>query len=164
MPRNVEYIIQLRDKFTKNLKGANRAVDSMNKSTRALTSSLRALTPAIGAVGIGLVFREGIKVAIDFEKQMSNVKALTGATGDEFNGLKKQAEDLGKSTAFSAKEAAEGMGFLAMAGFNTEKIMKSMPGVLDLAAAGSLDLGKAADIASNVLTQFGISADGLLDL
>lgn len=161
MPRNVEYIIVLRDKFTKNLKNANKAVNNMNKSSRALMGTLTALTPMFGGLGAAVALKEGVKVAMDFEKKMSNVKALTGENTNTMAILRKQAEQLGKTTAFSAKQASEGMSFLAMAGFDTKQIMSALPGVLDLAAAGSIDLGKAADIASNVLTQFGIKAENL---
>ena len=84
--------------------------------------------------------------------------AITGATGAEFDALREQAKQLGSTTKFTASEAAEGMSFLAMAGFDTVEIMKAMPGVLDLASAGAMDLATASDIASNILTGFGKDA------
>jgi TP901 family phage tail tape measure protein len=106
-------------------------------------------------VGIGTA---AVLAGASFEKSMNQVKAVSGATGDDFKALEDQAKELGRTTAFSASEAAEGMSFLAMAGFKTEDILKSMPGTLNLAAAGQMDLARAADISSNILTGFGMSA------
>ena len=96
-----------------------------------------------------------------FEKSMNRVRALTGATGKDFEALSTQAKDLGKSTAFSASEAADAMGFLAMAGFKTSEIVGAMPGVLELAAAAQLDLARAADITSNIMTGYGQTTEDL---
>ncbi|PIC88432.1 phage tail tape measure protein [Sporosarcina sp. P21c] len=106
-------------------------------------------------VGIGLA---AVKVGADFQEGMSQVKAISGATGQEIESLEKTARNLGATTQFSAKEAADGMQFLAMAGFKTNDIISAMPGMLDLAAAGALELGSAADIASNILSAFSIDA------
>ena len=102
--------------------------------------------------GIGL---SAIMTGANFEKGMNRVKALTGTTGADFDALTQQAKDLGSSTAFSATQAGDAMGFLAMAGFKSNDILEAMPGVLNLAAAAQMDLGEAADITSNILTGFG---------
>ncbi len=99
------------------------------------------------------------KAGIGFEKEMARVKALSNATEEEFRKLQKSAKELGRTTVFSASEAAKGMQFLAMAGFKTNQIIKAMPGLLDLAAAGQIDLAETADITSNILSGFGIKAD-----
>lgn len=96
---------------------------------------------------------------MDFEAAMSKVQALSGATGDELAALEQQARDLGKATVFSASEAAEAMAFLAMAGYDTNQIMSAMPGLLDLAAAGQLELGAAADITTNIMSGFNLEAE-----
>lgn len=110
----------------------------------------------IPLVGIGVA---GAKVGMDFDSAMSRVKAISGATGDEFNKLKGQAIQLGADTAFSAKEAASGMENLASAGFTTKQIMVAMPGMLDLAASSGEDLASSADIAASTLNGFGLAAD-----
>ncbi len=111
------------------------------------------------AVAIGLVGAASIKVGSDFEAAMSRVKAISGATGREFALLEKTAMQLGKTTVFSASEAAEGMQYLAMAGYDATQIVDAMPGVLNAAAAGQVELGTAADITSNVLSGFGLQAE-----
>lgn len=107
-------------------------------------------------VGIGAA---AIKTGMDFDSAMSRVKAISGATGEEFTKLHDQALQLGQDTAFSAKEAANGMENLASAGFSTNEIMSAMPGMLDLAASSGEDLANSADIAASTLRGFGFEAD-----
>lgn len=110
------------------------------------------------AVGGGLMSIP-VRTAIEFEQSMLNVKSvINGITEDEFKALNDEAKRLGAATSFSASEAAEGMKYLAMAGFNTNQIIAAMPGLLDMAKAGVIDLGRASDISSNILSAFGISA------
>ncbi|MGI8351672.1 phage tail tape measure protein [Niallia circulans] len=115
--------------------------------------SMYVTAPIVGVGGLA------VKTGIEFEEGMSKVAAVSGATGDDLKALEKQARDLGAATQFSAKEAADGMQYLALAGFKTKDIMAAMPGMLDLAAAGSLDLGRAADIVSDTMQAMGLSAD-----
>lgn len=98
---------------------------------------------------------------INFEEQMSAVGALArlDKTSEAFQKLKAQAAELGATTSFSASEAAGGMRFLAMSGFEAAEIMAAMPGMLDLAKAGGTDLATTADIASNILSGFRLEAD-----
>lgn len=93
-----------------------------------------------------------------FEQGMSGVQALTGATTKEIKLLDKQARDLGASTRFTATQATEGMQKLALAGWKANEIMAGMPGMLNLAAAGNLDLATAADITSDTMAAFGLEA------
>lgn len=113
-------------------------------------------TLTVPIVGVGSAM---LKTAADFERAMNQVGAVTGATGEEFNMLREQAKELGRTTKFTATQAAEGMNFLAMAGFETSQIMTAMPGVLNLASAGAMDLATASDIASNILTGFNMDAE-----
>ena len=116
------------------------------------------ITKGIAAIGIGKLFSEAVKTGMDFETQMSRVKAISGATGEEFAKLKEQAKQLGADTAFSATEAAQGMENLASAGFSTSEIIAAMPGMLDLAASSGEDLASSADIAASTLRGFGLEA------
>lgn len=100
-----------------------------------------------------------IVTGMQFEESMSKVQAMTGATNEEIAGLEEMAKELGETTRFSASEAADAMAFLGMAGYDTNQILDSMPGLLDLAAAGQLDLGRAADITTNVMAGFNIEAE-----
>ena len=123
------------------------------KGLKAVTASIAGTATALGGVAAAAV-----KVGSDFEAQMSRVKAISGATGEEFDKLKEQAIQLGADTAFSSTQAAEGMENLAAAGFTTSEIMEAMPGLLDLAAASGEDLAASSDIAASTLRGFGLEA------
>lgn len=112
------------------------------------------VTTPLAAMGAGIV-----KIGMDFDSQMSKVSAVSGATGADFDKLRGQAQELGKTTVYTATQAAEGMEYLALAGFKTNDIMSAMPGMLNLAAAAGMNLGTAADITSDVMSAFGMSAN-----
>lgn len=116
------------------------------------TLTMGVTTPILG---IGAA---AVKVGMDFDSQMSRVQAISGATGGEFKSLNDQALQLGADTAFSSKQAAEGMENLASAGFTTKEIMSAMPGMLDLAASSGENLANSADIAASTLRGFGLEA------
>ena len=94
----------------------------------------------------------------EFDGQIRRVKALSNATSQEFEKMKGKAIELGSTTAFTSTQAAQGMEYLALAGFKTNEIMEAMPGLLDLAAASGEDLGMVSDIVSDNLTVFGLKA------
>lgn len=125
-------------------------------TTKGLKVAMTAITGT--ATALGGISTAAVKIGSDFEAQMSRVKAISGATGEEFEKLKKQAIQLGADTAFSASEAAQGMENLAAAGFTTSEIMDAMPGMLNLAAASGEDLASSADIAASTLRGFGLEA------
>ena len=140
--------------FTDNTQEAGARIQSLGGIITGVGTTLtKGLTVPLATVGAGAV-----KVAVDFEAQMSRVKAISGATGEDFEKLRAQAEELGAATSFSATEAAEGMENLASAGFTTNQILSAMPGLLDLAASDNLDLATAADIAASTLNGFGLEA------
>lgn len=97
--------------------------------------------------------------AQEFEAVMSKVRAITGSTKEEIKMLEEQAIELGQKSKFSASESAQAMTYLGMAGWKTNQIMSAMPGLLDLAAASGEDLATTADIISDDLTAFKMSAD-----
>jgi TP901 family phage tail tape measure protein len=111
------------------------------------------------AVALGATLAAPVKVAMEFEQSMAKVGAVSRASGEELAALTKTARELGATTNWTASQAAEGMQFLAMAGFNTQQTIAAMPGMLSLASAGAIDLGAAADIASNILTGFNMKAE-----
>lgn len=114
--------------------------------------TMKVTTPIVGLAGAAL------KVGMDFEAGMSKVQALTQGSAKDMEALTAQAKELGATTQFSATQAAEGMSFLGMAGWETQEILEGMPGLLSLAASAGMDLGRAADITSNIMSAFGIKA------
>ncbi|EIB4162000.1 phage tail tape measure protein [Escherichia coli] len=120
-----------------------------------------------GALAIGAAAAGGyaagrfLQPAIGFGKEMSRVQALTriDQNSPQFKALREQALKLGSETQFTASDAASGQSFLAMAGFTPQAIQAALPGVLNMALAGGVELGETADIGSNILTQFNLTAD-----
>jgi len=147
---------------TKGMRDAARrtsqSMERMGKASRKLQDVGRNMALKVTAplLGFGALT---IRTAAKFEMGMNRVGVLTAATGDQLKHLEGQAKSLGATTQFSASQAADAMGFLAMAGFDAEKVMSSMPGTLQLAAAAQMDLAQAADIVSNVLTGYNMTAD-----
>ena len=109
--------------------------------------SLLPVSAALTGVGVA-----GLKVATDFEKAMSGVQAITGATGTEFEKLRETAIDLGATTAFSSGEVAEAMTEMAKAGCSTTQIIDGMAGVLDATAASGESLGTVSTIVADAIT------------
>jgi TP901 family phage tail tape measure protein len=143
-----------------NMRAINRSARQLESIGSGLQSLGTSLSLAFTAPLLGIA-AQSTRTFAGFEAGMIKVGAITGATGKTFESLEAQAKELGSTTIFTASQAAEGMGFLAMAGFEATEVMKAMPGVLQLAAAASMDLGRAADITSNVLTGYGIQVEEL---
>ena len=124
----------------------------------ALTGLGKGLTTAVTLPLMGFA-AASIKVGNEFQAQMSRVQAIAGATAEELGRMKTQAIDLGAKTAFSAKEAAQGMENLASAGFQVNEIMDAMPGVLDLAAVSGGDVAASSEAMASSLRAFGLEAN-----
>ena len=99
-----------------------------------------------------------IKVTMDFDSAMSQVAAVSGATGDDFDALREKAIEMGDKTKFSATESAEAMNYMAMAGWKTEDMLGGIEGIMNLAAASGEELATTSDIVTDGLTAFGLSA------
>lgn len=113
-----------------------------------------------GATAGGYVGGQFLAPAVGFDEEMSRVQALTrlDKNDQQMSALRAQAKKLGAETAFTTRDAASGQAFLAMAGFTPQAIQASLPGVLNMALAGGMDLGESADIGSNILSQFNLDA------
>lgn len=131
--------------------------------TQALAGSMAATGAGGLATGSGILYAGARMLApgLDFDASMSKVQALTKQENGSasLNALRNQARELGASTQFTAGQAADAQGFLAMAGFKVDAIMASMPGMLALAKAGDAELADTADIASNILSGLGMQAN-----
>ncbi len=137
----------------------SKSADRVLKQTKSTVSGL-AVEVGILAAALATVFAPVAKAA-EFQRTMSEVKAISGAVGDEFKRLEKTAFDLGATTEFTAVQAGEGLRFLAMAGLNVEQSISALPSVLQVAQAGALELGRAADLVTNIMTGFRFEAEEL---
>ena len=140
---------------------ASTAISGIGKAAKNSMDKMKAMGSRMAKIsGVALtgLAVSSIKTSMEFEASMKSVAAISGSTGATFDALEAQAKELGRTTAFSASQAADGMKFLSMAGFDAEQTMSAMPGVLALAAASQTDLATSADIASNILSGLKLEA------
>lgn len=136
---------------------------AMGKVKNKLSGAAAGLTMGVpvqmlGMAGVGLGVMDIIKTYSDFTKEMSNVKAISGASEEAFEKLTKSALEMGRTSKFTATESAQALGYMAMAGWNTEQMMSGLPGVMNLAAASGEDLAKVSDIVTDAMTAFKMPA------
>ncbi len=132
---------------------AGQKMETVGNSIAGAGKKMMGVTTVIGGVGVAAV-----KTAADFDSAMSQVAAVSGATGKDFDALRNKAREMGAKTKFSATEAAEAMNYMAMAGWKTEDMLDGIEGVMNLAAASGEDLATTSDIVTDALTAFGLSA------
>lgn len=130
---------------------------SMKKVSEDMTKVGKSLTTKVTLpiLGVGAAV---MKAGMDFEAGMSEVKAISGATGAELAELEEKAKEMGATTKFSASEAAEALKYMAMAGWDTANMLDGLDGVMMLAAASGEALGLTSDIVTDALTAFGMEA------
>ena len=116
---------------------------------------------AVVAVGAGIVkfSADAVGVGSAFDKSMSQVAATMGVTADQIGNLRDFAMEMGATTAFSATEAAEALNYMALAGYDAETSMQMLPNVLNLAAAGNMDLARASDMVTDAQSALGLSLE-----
>ncbi|EAY29833.1 phage protein [Microscilla marina ATCC 23134] len=163
-------------KFQQRFPAASRAVAAVGNAVSRVTrkmgklrqvvasgvmAAFKGLKKAMLAIGVAatLAFGVATKESMGFNAQMSRVQAISNANAKEFQVLRNKALEMGKTTRFSAREAGQGLEYLGMAGFSAKDAASALGGVLDLAAASGMDLGRTADIASNAISAFGLSAN-----
>ena len=129
-------------------------------------NAIETVGQAVAAAGIANAFGEikdgflqAVNVSRDFSASMSNVEALSGASASEIAALNAQAKELGATTQFTAKQSADAMGYMAMAGWNPEQMMSGMDGVLSAAAASGEDLAMVSDIVTDSMSAFQMGAE-----
>lgn len=150
------------DKFGKSMRGmgdrtskAGKSLNNLNKAGKGLTGTMFQLAGAAASLLFPLM------QAAQFERAMSEVKAISGATGKEFEALTAKAREMGNTTEYTSKQAAEGLKYLTMAGLSATQATEALPGVLQLAQAGAMDLGRTADITTNILSGYGLQVSEL---
>ena len=136
-----------------------KAVDLATAPIRGVINLLKNPILQVGAVlGISVGLKDTIDTYKDFEAAMSQVKAVSGATGSEFDKLTAKAKEMGATTKFTATQSAEAFNYMAMAGWDSQQMLDGIEGILNLAAASGEDLGTTSDIVTDALTAFGLKA------
>lgn len=136
-----------------------KAVDLVTSPVRRVFGLLQSPLVAAGVtISAGAGIADTIKTYADFEAAMSEVKAISGATSEEFAQLTEKANQMGAVTKFTASESAEAFKYMAQAGWDAKEMMDGIEGLMSLAAASGEDLGTTSDIVTDALTAFGMSA------
>lgn len=157
-------------KFSKGFTSAYNDLKVFGDKSATAGQKFKGFSSALNTVGSGLakgvtlpllgVGTAAVKVTSSFDSAMSEVKAISGATGTQFTQLRDKAIEMGAKTKFSATESAEAFKYMAMAGWDTKDMLNSISGVMNLAAASGEDLGTVSDIVTDAMTAFGLAADG----
>lgn len=142
-------------------KGLDAAESKGGTFGKAISGAAKAAGAAIAAASTAAVgfAADSVKAGMDFDKSMSQVAATMGKTTDEIKDLRDFAQEMGRTTAFSATEAADALNYMALAGYDSKTSMEMLPNVLNLAAAGNMDLARASDMVTDTQTAFGISLE-----
>lgn len=155
--RRTEQYSQALERERQRLAAVTRAQASYEKAKETGAKLRGGGTMAMaGAGAAGYAGGRFLAPAVGFDEEMSRVQALTrlDKSDSQLAALRAQAKKLGAETAFTTRDAASGQAFLAMAGFTPQAIQAALPGVLNMALAGGMELGESADISSNILSQF----------
>jgi TP901 family phage tail tape measure protein len=136
------------------LQTAGKKMQDVGDKISGAGTKMLPITGVVTAAGVAAV-----KTAADFDSGMSQVSAVSGATGSDLEALRDKAREMGEKTKFSASEAAEAMNYMAMAGWKTEDMLGGIEGIMNLAAASGEDLATTSDIVTDALTAFGLSAE-----
>ena len=143
-------------------KAWNFTVGIIDKATAPLQGIINLVRNPVlqaGAIfGVSVSLADTVGTYGAFEESMSNVKAISGATGEEFEKLTAKAKEEGATTKFTAKDSADAFGYMAMAGWKTEDMLNGIDGIMSLAAASNEDLATTSDIVTDALTAFGLQA------
>lgn len=159
--KDVEKLLKLDPGNTELLAQKQKLLSSAVSETKEKLATLKiaaeqanqSATAAVTALGVAAV-----KTASDFDSSMSQVAAVSGATGEDFDKLRAKAREMGAKTKFSASEAADAMNYMAMAGWKTSDMLDGIEGIMNLAAASGEDLATTSDIVTDALTAFGLTA------
>lgn len=153
--------------YEKGIKGALGTADKFTKKLDGGINKLLKIGAVAGGSAVAAVTAFGkasVQTGMQFDAAMSQVAATMGVTTDEIGELRVFAQEMGAATAFSANQAAEALNYMALAGYDAETSMGMLPNVLNLAAAGAMDLGRASDMLTDSQSALGLSLDETNDL
>lgn len=156
---------KVKDTAKESADGAKKSWEESNQSTVASTESATSkmaglMKKSAAVIGVASVVaaKKTIDVGKSFEAGMSEVQAISGASGKDLEKLSAKAKQMGATTKFSATESATALKYMAMAGWKTNQMVSGLSGVMNLAAASGEDLGTVSDIVTDSMTAFGLKA------
>ncbi len=171
---NLGVLATAQQRLQSNVRAVNKELDGQREAARDASAELLSMGDIIKAnlgseaiMGAINVLNGGLRqaavycygVGTEFEAAMSQVEAVSGASGESLDALTKKAKELGSSTKFTATQVAEAMNYMAMAGWDAEQMLGGIDGVIGLAAASGADLATVSDIVTDALTAFSMKAE-----
>lgn len=169
--RELEAIISLAGKLDPSLAASVQQAQAMlgrldknlkrSKAVAAIGKSAKAVAVAVGSAAVagGVFVAKSVQKGMEFDSAMSQVAATLGTTTDQIGDLRKFALEMGSTTKFTATESAEALNYMALAGYDAETSMKMLPNVLNLAAAGNLELAQASDMVTDAQSALGLNIE-----
>lgn len=145
----------------------DRRARKLNQSLNKITKRFGGIAAIAGGLTIGAAVASGADAFVSLEKNISAASAKFGIfdrTTEQFKSIRNAAIEVGATTEFTSGQAAEGLNFLAMAGFSAKQSIAALPGVIDLATAAQIELGSATDIATDTLGAFGLMTEDTVQL
>lgn len=134
------------------------SVDNMGSSMSNMASKVKS---ALATIGIAKVGKDIISTYATFEQSMSKVEALSGATGSDLEALTAKAKEMGEKTSKSASESADALGYMALAGWDTNQMLTGLEPILRASEAGGLDLARTSDLVTDSMSTLGIQTEDL---
>lgn len=138
--------------LNKTFNGANKMMGALAKTAASLGATLAG----------GAIIKDAVLTYADFEQAMANVSAITGETGDNLKQLETTAREMGKKTTKTAKEAADALNYMGLAGWDMTQMMTGIEPILRLSEAGGLDLAKTSDLVTDSMSALGLEVSELL--
>src|SRR5690625_4331714 len=147
--------------FSRKMAESQRSLSEFGKANQQTFDAFKSTGKMVTGAGVALASGLGfaVKTAADFESAMSQVQAVSGASADDMELLSDKAREMGASTKFSASEAADGLYYMSLAGWDTNQMLDAIEPTLDLAAAANMDLARASDIVTDAMSIFGMEAE-----
>ena len=167
LKRTIEIVFGGKDKLSPTITSVSKQLDTVSASVEKVAGPFSSMANGVikadaalaGLAGAGLAY--SITKFAGFEQTMLSVKSIMQASEPEYAAMTDLVMDLGKTTKFTAQEAADGLKFLGMSGMTAQDAMKALPEVLNLAQAAAMDLGNTADIVTNIMAGYGVKAANL---
>ncbi len=154
----IERIRELTEEQKKATEGAEQFGNAGIQAVEAIGGAIAAAGIAEAVKSIADVYKECVEVSAEFGQGMSNVDAIASASVSEMRALTDEAKNLGATTMYTARQSADAMGYMAMAGWDAQEMLSGMPGAINLSAAAGEDLAQVSDIVTDNLSAFGMQA------
>ena len=140
--------------------GLNSAVNDVSNDLKGIVTAAAGAVAAVGGAAVGAV-SAAVDVGANFEKSMSKVQAISGATGEELSALEQAAKNMGASTSKTASESADALSYMALAGWNTQEMLTGLEPILRASEAGEMDLARCSDLVTDSMSAMGVSVNEL---